>query len=76
MRIELTKLAIRQFPPDTRTKGTAVSLAERYGANRHAVAAHIGIVEADLIGNRRAPGQPLVEAQVAERLGLSRTPLR
>lgn len=41
----------------TRTKETAVSLAERCGVNRHTVAAHVGIIEAELIGNRHAPGR-------------------
>jgi hypothetical protein len=41
----------------TRTKETAVSLAERCGVNRHTVAAHVAIIEADLIGNRHLPGR-------------------
>lgn len=41
----------------TRTRETAVSLAERCGVNRHTVAAHVAIIETDLIGNRQAPGR-------------------
>jgi hypothetical protein len=41
----------------TRTKETAVSLAERYGVHRLTVAAHVGIIETDLIGNRHTPGR-------------------
>ena len=44
------------------TKETAVSLAERCGVSRHTVAAHVGIIEADLIGNRRTPGASIRRA--------------
>ncbi|MFX1675834.1 hypothetical protein PWR63_26865, partial [Paraburkholderia sp. A2WS-5] len=36
----------------TRTKETAISLAERCSVHRLAVAAHVAIVEADLVGIR------------------------
>lgn len=41
----------------TRTKETAVSLAERCGVNRHTVAAHVAIIETDLIGTRQNAGR-------------------
>jgi len=41
----------------TRTRETAVSLAERCGVNRHTVAAHVAIIEAELIGNRQTAGR-------------------
>jgi hypothetical protein len=41
----------------TRTKETTVSLAQRCGVDRHTVAAHVGIIEAELIGNRHVPGR-------------------
>jgi hypothetical protein len=41
----------------THTKETAISLAERCGVHRLTVAAHVAIIEADLIGNRHVPGR-------------------
>lgn len=41
----------------THTKETAVSLAERCGVHRLTVAAHVAIIEADLIGNRHVQGR-------------------
>ncbi|MFB9123442.1 hypothetical protein E2553_05005 [Paraburkholderia dipogonis] len=41
----------------TRTKETAVSLAERCGVHRLTVAAHVGIIEAELVGNRHTQGR-------------------
>lgn len=41
----------------TRQKETAVSLAERCGVNRHTVAAHVTIIEADLVGTRQIAGR-------------------
>ena len=41
----------------TRTKETAVSLAERCGVHRLTVAAHIAIIEADLVGSRQTAGR-------------------
>ncbi|WP_277187661.1 hypothetical protein [Caballeronia sp. BR00000012568055] len=41
----------------TRTKETAVSLAERCGVHRDTVAAHAAIIETDLVGNRQTAGR-------------------
>lgn len=41
----------------TRTKETAVSLAERCGVHRETVATHVHIIETELVGNRRTPGR-------------------
>ena len=41
----------------TRTRETAVSLAERCGVNRHTVAAYVAIIEADFVGNRHVAGR-------------------
>ena len=41
----------------TRTKETTVSLAQRCGVDRHTVARHVGIIEADLTGNRHVQGR-------------------
>lgn len=41
----------------TRTKETAVSLAERCGVHRLTVAAHVAIIEAELVGNRHVQGR-------------------
>jgi hypothetical protein len=41
----------------TGTKETTVSLAQRCGVDRHTVAAHVSIIEAELIGNRHVPGR-------------------
>jgi len=41
----------------TRTRETTVNLAERCGVNRHTVAAHVSIIEADLVGNRHVAGR-------------------
>lgn len=41
----------------TRMKETAVSLGERCGVERKTVAAHVGIIETDLTGNRYTPGR-------------------
>lgn len=38
-----------------RTEETTVSLAQRCGVDRHTAAAHVGIIESELIGNRHAP---------------------
>ncbi|MBB3003901.1 hypothetical protein FHX57_006278 [Paraburkholderia tropica] len=41
----------------TRTRETAVNLAQRCGVNRHTVAAHVAAIEADLIGTRQVAGK-------------------
>jgi len=41
----------------THTKETAVSLAERCGVHRLTVAAHVGIIEAELVGTRQSAGR-------------------
>ncbi|WP_233863501.1 hypothetical protein [Paraburkholderia adhaesiva] len=41
----------------TRTKETTVSLAQRCGVDRHTVATHVSIIEADLTGTRQTPGR-------------------
>jgi hypothetical protein len=41
----------------TRTRETAVNLAQRCGVNRHTVAAHVAAIEFDQIGTRQVAGK-------------------
>jgi DNA-binding GntR family transcriptional regulator len=69
-------MAFLDSKPGGRPPRSAHRLAERHAPRREATSAAYRRLRDLIVAGRLAPGAPLVEADLSERLGVSRTPVR